>query len=136
MSEMIVGALSSADVAAIRTVSDRFTKLLIGRDFEGLVQLYTSDAVVMPPHHPALRGSTAFAQWISNFPRVIAMTLAVEDVDGRADLAYVRGTYTMTLQPEGAPAPVEDKGKYLEIRRRQADGSWPIAVDTFNSDNP
>jgi hypothetical protein len=40
----------------------------------------------------------------------------------------------MTLHPEGAPRPVEEIGKYIEIRTRQADGSWPIAADIFNSD--
>lgn len=136
MAEMTVGTLSSVDVATIRAVSDQFTKLLIARDFEALVNLYTNDAVLMPPHHPAAHGRTAIGQWISGFPRVTAMTLGIEDIDGRADVAYVRGTYTMTLHPEGAPAAVQDQGKYLEIRRRQADGSWPVAIDTFNSDRP
>jgi ketosteroid isomerase-like protein len=40
----------------------------------------------------------------------------------------------MTVHPDGAPGPVEDQGKFLEIRRRQPDGSWLLAVDIFNSD--
>jgi ketosteroid isomerase-like protein len=31
---------------------------------------------------------------------------------------------------------VEDRGKYLEIWKRQADGSWKVALDIFNSDLP
>jgi ketosteroid isomerase-like protein len=27
-------------------------------------------------------------------------------------------------------------GKYLEIRKRQPDGSWLVAADIFNSDKP
>ena len=57
-------------------------------------------------------------------------------VDGRDDLAYVVGTYTMTIVPPGAPGPINDSGKYVEIRRKQSDGSWLIAVDIFNSDLP
>ncbi len=38
--------------------------------------------------------------------------------------------------PEGAAEPVQDRGKYVEIRRKQADGAWLIAVDIFNSDLP
>jgi ketosteroid isomerase-like protein len=60
--------------------------------------------------------------------------LTIDEIDGRADLAYVRGSYSMTLHPQGAPAPVDDVGKYLEIRMHQADGSWLLAVDIFNSD--
>ena len=90
----------------------------------------------MPPHHPAVHGRAAFERWIASFPRVLRMTLTVDEVDGRADLAYVRGTYAMTLHPDGAPSPVDDVGKYLEVRKRQPDGSWLLAADIFNSDRP
>ena len=53
----------------------------------------------------------------------------------QADLAYDRGTYSMTVTPPGA-APIEDRGKYLTIYRKQADGSWKIARVMFNSDLP
>lgn len=42
----------------------------------------------------------------------------------------------MTMAPPGAPGPVKDSGKYVEVRRRQADGRWLVAVDIFNSDVP
>ena len=38
----------------------------------------------------------------------------------------------MTIEVDGAS--VEDVGKYIEIRRKQADGSWLLDVDMFNSD--
>ncbi len=41
----------------------------------------------------------------------------------------------MTLEIEGMP-PVQETGKYIEIRRKQEDGSWLLAVDIFNSDTP
>ena len=136
MTVSTIGTLSSADHEAIRAVSERFSALLVGRDFAALAQLYTQDAVVMPPHQPAVRGRAAFENWIATFPRVSRFTLKNEEIDGRADVAYVRGTYTMTIHPEGAPGPVEDVGKYLEIRKRQPDGSWLLAADIFNSDKP
>jgi ketosteroid isomerase-like protein len=37
--------------------------------------------------------------------------------------------------PDGKSA-VGDHGKFLEIRRRQADGRWLVAADIFNSDQP
>ena len=48
----------------------------------------------------------------------------------------MRGAYTMTLAVPGAPAPVQDRGKYIEIWRKQADGPWKLARDIFNSDLP
>jgi ketosteroid isomerase-like protein len=134
MAEATIAALSTADHAAIRASSDRFTQLLVAQDFDSLVRLYTENAVVMPPHHPAVHGRPALRIWIASFPRVSRMSFTIDEAEGRADLAYVRGSYSMTLHPEGAPGPVDDAGKYIEIRKRQADGSWPIATDIFNSD--
>jgi ketosteroid isomerase-like protein len=41
----------------------------------------------------------------------------------------------MTLTPVGA-APIENRGKYIEIWRKQADGSWKILRDVYSSDLP
>jgi ketosteroid isomerase-like protein len=60
----------------------------------------------------------------------------VAELEGRGDVAYARGSYSMKIAVPGAPAPVDEKGKYVEIWRRQADGSWKLARDIFNSDLP
>jgi ketosteroid isomerase-like protein len=134
MAEATIGILSAADQAAIATSSDRFSQLMVAPDFDSLVGLYTDDVVLMPPHQPAVHGRPAVRSWLARFPRVSRLSLTIEEIDGRADVAYVRGSYSMTLHPEGAPAPVDDVGKYIEIRKRQSDGSWLIAADIFNSD--
>jgi ketosteroid isomerase-like protein len=41
----------------------------------------------------------------------------------------------MTMNPPGAP-PITDSGKYLEVFRKQADGSWKNARDAFSSNLP
>jgi len=39
----------------------------------------------------------------------------------------------MTLEPEDGEQ-IDDQGKFIEIRKRQANGSWPLAADMFSSD--
>ena len=58
------------------------------------------------------------------------------EIDGRGDLAYVRGTYAMTIVGTDGHEVGKDHGKYVEIRRRQPDGKWLIVVDMYNSDVP
>jgi len=126
--------LSAADLDAIAAVGRAFSGALVRRDLDTLASLYSDDAVLMPPHHPAVQGRAAIKAWLGGFPPVTQLDLRVDRIDGRGDLAYVRGSYTMVLKPGDAPETVSDTGKYLEIRHRQPDGSWPLAVDMFNSD--
>jgi len=134
MAQLTVSALSAKDIAAIRSISDQFSRFLLAQDFDAVAQLYTDDAVLMPPHQPAVNGRPALRTWMADFPKATLFALEIVEIDGREDLAYVRGKYSMTLHPAGAPEPVEDVGKYIEIRRRQPDGSWLMAADMFNSD--
>src|SRR2546423_6199552 len=53
---------------------------------------------------------------------MIEFKLNNEKIEGRENLAYVLGTYTMTITPLGAPGPVKDAGKTVTIVRRQPDG--------------
>ena len=73
---------------------------------------------------------------MAGYPPITDVNLTIDEIDGNDKLAFVRGTYTMTIEPEGAAEPLQDRGKYVEIRRKQADGAWLIAVDIFNSDLP
>ena len=128
--------LSEEDVAGIREVQDAWLFHVRQADWVSLMVVYTEDAIVMPANGPAIEGRQAIQEFMQAFPTITEVDLTIEEIDGRGDLAFVRGTYTMTLEPEGAPEPIQDRGKYIEIRRRQADGAWLLAVDIFNSDLP
>jgi ketosteroid isomerase-like protein len=48
-------------------------------------------------------------------------------------MAYVTGTYTFNFK-DASGKTVEDRGKYLEVWKRQADGSCKCSADAWNSD--
>ena len=57
------------------------------------------------------------------------------DVSRSGDFGYSLGTYEMSINdPKGTP--MVDRGKYATVWKKQADGSWKVAVDMFNSDLP
>lgn len=126
--------LTADDHEAIRAFYPNWTARVLARDFDDMFELYTEDAVIMPPNHPALRGRDEILAFMQAFPKVTKAEFHVDEVDGRGDLAYVTGRYSLTLEAADAPGPVEDVGKFIEIRRRQADGSWKVSRDIFNSD--
>jgi uncharacterized protein (TIGR02246 family) len=131
-----VGPLSDEDVAAIRASTESFAEAIRASDWAGVSALYTEDAVFMPPNEPAVQGRAAIEAWMEAFPPITGFSPETVEIDGHGDLAYVRGTLSMTVMPEGAPEPIQETAKYIEIRRKQPDGSWLIAVDIFNSDLP
>jgi uncharacterized protein (TIGR02246 family) len=129
-------ALSPADVRKIDEAAEIAMKAAVAQDFSTWAGLFLEDAAVYPPNQPAVRGRAAIRAWLAGFPPITRFELRHVKVDGCADLAYALGTYTMTIAPPGAPAPIEDSGKFVSIFRRQADGRWLLAVDMFNSDLP
>ena len=134
--ETEAGALSDEDVAAIKTAYDAYGQTIVSKDWAALIAMYTEDAVIMPPNMPLIQGREAIQAWNEASPPITAFNLTCVEIDGRSNLAYVRGVYTLTMEPEGVPEPIQDTGKFLEILQKQADGSWLIAVDIFNSDLP
>jgi uncharacterized protein (TIGR02246 family) len=134
--ETTLAPLSAADIDAIAATTQVFARSLVGRDFDTLLSLYAEDAVFMPPHHPAVHGRAALKTWLAAFPTVTLIDVRTDRIDGRGDLAYVRGSYTMSVTPGDGQQTISDAGKFLEIRQKQADGSWLLVTDMFNSDNP
>jgi uncharacterized protein (TIGR02246 family) len=128
--------ISPADVSKINEVTQAFLKAALARDWAALAALYVEDAVFHPPNMPGVKGRAAIRGWFENFPPLTSFKATNVTVDGQGDFAYVVGTYTTTMAPPGAPGPVNDKGKFVEVRRKQPDGRWLIAVDMFSSDLP
>ena len=113
---------------------DNFTKAMLAGDFATAASYYSEDAELLPPNAPVIEGRAAIQTFLAAFPKLTSFKLSLVEIDGHGDLAYTRGTYELTLLPPGAKGPVRDTGKFLEIRRKQPDGSWPVIRDIWNSD--
>jgi uncharacterized protein (TIGR02246 family) len=127
-------ALTDKDKAAISAGSETWLKAVRAADWNAVAARYATDAMLMPPNQPVVPGRENIRQWFAAFPRIVSFDLKEAEVDGRCDIAFVRGSYTMTFVPPGAPQMTES-GKYLEIHRREPDGSWVILRDMFSADS-
>jgi ketosteroid isomerase-like protein len=131
--------LSDQDKAAIRNVVDKVQKMAVapGVDWGAYVTLYYAPgAKVLAPNMPALEGREAIKTAFASMGVIQEEKWDIVSFEGRSDLAFVHGTYTMTSTPPGSHAPVRDKGKYVEIWQKQADGVWKVTQDIWNSDLP
>jgi ketosteroid isomerase-like protein len=128
--------LTPADEAAIRASVDSFAVRALRADWDGNVALFTANGSMLPPNEPARNGHDAILAWMKAYPPITAFTTGVDEVGGAGDVAYVRGHYAITIMPPGATAAIADTGKFLSVHRRQADDTWPMTLDMFNSDKP
>ncbi len=101
-------------------------------DLDKLIQAFAPDAVYMPPHHAAVHGRDAIYEYLKTPIKhgVTDLTYEVTFIKHSGDLAYDVGRYSMTVGNK------QDRGKYLTVWRRQPNGDWLIAADTWSSDLP
>jgi uncharacterized protein (TIGR02246 family) len=131
--------LSAEDEAAVRAVDAEWARAATAGDAKALTAVYASDATLLPPNEPNVKGEAVGkynADMLSAFPA--KMELTTEAVEGRGDLAYAVGTWRAIPTPKKAgakPLPTEE-GKYLEVLKKQPDGSWKIVYDMWSSNAP
>lgn len=125
--------LTSADIEANRAVSQAFGDRMLAKDWDAAAQLYADSALLLPPNAAAVQGRAAIRDYLAAFPPLAAFTITTDAVTGVGDLAYATGRYHLTLAVPGNPV---DSGKFLDVRRRQKDGSWQYVADMFNSSVP
>ena len=131
-----IAVLTPDDEAAIRLTVNAEMQAANAADAAAWGALYTQDAIVLRPHSAAVQGRDAIEQWLATLPAISNAKGEALEVMGYGDLGYLRGTYSMTLSIPGVPTPIEEKGKFLMICRKQSDGSWKITREIYNSDLP
>ena len=131
----------AADVQAVKDVEAAAFKELNAKDADKFASYFAEDASGLYPGTEILNGKAAIkaamAPYLAdpNFSLTFESTRAVASKGG--DMVYSQGTYTMTMSnPKNKKKTITDKGKYLTVYMKQADGGWKAVADTYNSDSP
>jgi ketosteroid isomerase-like protein len=136
--QAVVASPEQQPMAAVKKADAAVLKAVSAHDLTTLLTFYAGDAVSLPANeelltsHPEIQKS-----WATRLiPGVdISWTPMYVEVAKSGDLAYILGSYNMTTKVAKGK-PVTDHGKYLAIWKKQADGSWKVEADTWNSDLP
>ncbi|HYW47549.1 MAG TPA: SgcJ/EcaC family oxidoreductase [Bryobacteraceae bacterium] len=129
----------AADVQAVKDVEAAWLKDVSTKDADKFASYFAEDGCGLYPGAGILEGKaaikTAMAPFLAdpNFSLNFQSTKVVASKGG--DMVYSQGTYTMTMTNPKTKKPVTDKGKFLTVYAKQADGSWKAVADTFNSDS-
>src|SRR5689334_12720135 len=129
----------SADEATLKNLDAEWSKAAGAKDVDKTASYYSDDAIVLPPNMAAINGKQgARAMWQGMFSVPGfggGWKVSKVEVARSADLGYLTGTYELS-ERDAKGKPMTDRGKYLEVWKKQADGTWKCVVDMFNSDLP
>jgi uncharacterized protein (TIGR02246 family) len=128
-----------SDVAQIHAVWTQYTAAAHAGDLDRWMELWIDDAIQMPPDVPRRVGKeaiqTGMEPGFENFD-LTNMVILTEEVKILGNTAYSHGTYTFDMTPKEGGEGQSVSGKFLDILVKQADGSWRIALDCHNYNEP
>ena len=56
------------------------------------------------------------------------------EISTSGDMATTKGSYTLTVTNPKTKKPIEDKGSYITVYKKQADGGWKVIEDMTASE--
>jgi uncharacterized protein (TIGR02246 family) len=129
----------ATDEKAIRDMEAAWGKEYTSKDLDKVMAHYADDASVLMTDMPIHTGKDSirplFKDLLADPNFALDIQTGKVEVAKSGDVAYSQGTYTFVATGP-KKKPVTEKGKYIEVYKKQADGSWKVAEDMNNADAP
>jgi len=130
-----VATEASASRIELGQMNRDFAAALNAKDAKAAAALYTEDAVLIPPGEPIVQGRAAIEEyWRGALESGGIRDVSVETMDAHSSgsLGYETGSFVLTVNgPDGQP--VVDRGRYVELLRRESDGTWRSTHGIWNA---
>lgn len=131
----IAGIEASASTFELGQMNRDFAAALNAKDAKAAAALYTEDAVLIPPGEPIVRGRQAIEEyWRAAIELGGVREVSVETMDAGSSgsLGYETGNFRLTVDgPDGSA--VVETGRYVELLRRESDGTWRSTHGIWNA---
>jgi uncharacterized protein (TIGR02246 family) len=129
-----------ADAKAIRDLEIAWDQAAATKDVDKFTAYYTDDATALYDNMPIINGKEAIKAALKPFFRDknFSFTYATTKVEvaRSGDIAYSQGTNAMTFTDRKTKKVMTEKGKYVVVYKKQADGGWKAVEDIGNADAP
>ena len=147
----LAGACLAAACGSPVNVNEELQKLLaldrewsqttasMSKSLDMFMSYYATDASVYPPGMTVANGPAAIRAALMPMAQLPGFALqwspTKANMSASGDLGYTAGSYALTTN-DATGRPTIERGKYIEVWKKQSDGSWKVIEDIFNADTP
>lgn len=135
----VVTSLAAGCGPSVNVEQERNTLLALDRewsqsakDIDKWLSYYAPDASVYPQGMPVTTGPGPIREMLTKMSSMpgfsVHWTPTKAEVSASGDLGHTTGTYEMSTSGGS------EKGKYVEVWKKQSDGQWKVTEDIFNAD--
>lgn len=129
----------AADEKAVRDMEVAWGKEYTGKDLDKVMAHYADDASALMPNTPIRTGKDSirplFKDLLADPNFALDIQTVKVEVAKSGDVAYSQGAYSF-VSTGPKKKPITEKGKYVEVYKKQADGTWKVVEDMNNPDAP
>ena len=127
---------SGAALAALKEADAGYARAGAARDLAAFVAYYAPDAAAHPPGEPPLTGVEAIRTYLDRYFKDSAFAVSFQPVSAAVSddgtMGYtLNGAEMRATGPDGKPA--LERIRDFHVWKKQADGSWKLAVDIWNT---
>jgi uncharacterized protein (TIGR02246 family) len=127
-----------ADIKTIKDADAAEARDMAAKAFDKIAGYYADDAILYTNGAPAAVGKEAIQAMAKTLPGMdldLKFSSTKVDVAKSGDLGYVRGTYTEIATDPKTKKRSMEKGNYVTVYKKQADGGWKIIEDINTPDS-
>jgi uncharacterized protein (TIGR02246 family) len=126
----------SAEQGKIRDLETAWVAASAAKDLDKILSYYADDAILITPGAPAAKGKDAIrGAWkdmLADPKLKLAFSSERVAISTSGDMAAANGSYTLTVTNPKTKKALDDKGSYVTVYKKQADGAWK-AIDDINA---
>ena len=129
-----VRPFTADDERAVRAVDSAYVDAWLRDDTAGVLATLAPDAVLMPAgQHPLMSVAEIRGFWWpqdGSHTKILTFSRQLDEVGGQGDIAWTRGTDTLTFtygKGAAAPTPQGSRSMTLAVLRRERGGNWRIS---------
>jgi len=121
------------------SLHEEVLKASLSHDLNLILNVFTDDAILMPPNDTTVFGKDEIRSWWEDyfsFFRITSVKETERQMTVVGNQAFDRQAFSVTIVPKERGARILDDIRSLIVWRREADGSWRIAQQIWNSTKP